>query len=92
MVEYIEREAFLEHMKRTSRYFAVKFDVEEFPAADVAPVRHGYWILQGNNIGLKVYECSECKDDDYWKKHYCFGDESFCPNCGARMDGDCHEK
>lgn len=35
MTDYIEREAFLEHMKKTSRYFNVKFDIEEFPAADV---------------------------------------------------------
>ena len=38
MSEYIEREAFLDYMKGTSRYFNVKFDIENFPAADVAPV------------------------------------------------------
>ena len=38
MAEYIDRDAFLAHMKRTDRYFDVKFDVENFPAADVAPV------------------------------------------------------
>ena len=44
MSKYIDREAFLEHMKRTSRYFTVKFDIENFPAADVVEVRHGRWI------------------------------------------------
>ena len=38
MPEYIEREAFLDYMKGTSRYFNVKFDIENFPAADAAPV------------------------------------------------------
>ncbi len=38
MAEYIERDAFLDYMKGTSRYFNVKFDIENFPAADVAPV------------------------------------------------------
>lgn len=38
MAECIEREAFLDYMKGTSRYFNVKFDIENFPAADVAPV------------------------------------------------------
>lgn len=38
MAEYIEREAFLDYMKGTSRYFNVKFDIENFPAADVVPV------------------------------------------------------
>lgn len=38
MAEYIDRNAFLEHMKKTNRYFDVKHDIENFPAADVAPV------------------------------------------------------
>lgn len=44
MAKYIDTEAFLEHMKRTSRYFDIKFDIENFPAANVAPVRHGAWV------------------------------------------------
>lgn len=38
MAKYIDKQAFLDHMERTSRYFTVKFDIENFPAADVAPV------------------------------------------------------
>lgn len=38
MDEYIARGKFLDYMKGTSRYFNVKFDIENFPAADVAPV------------------------------------------------------
>ena len=47
MSKYIEQEAFLEHMKQTDRYFSVKFDIEEFPAADVELVRHGMWLSLG---------------------------------------------
>lgn len=36
--EYIERGALLERLKKTQRYFDVKFDVLEAPAADVAEV------------------------------------------------------
>lgn len=36
--EYIERGALLERLKKTTRYFDVKFDVLEAPAADVAEV------------------------------------------------------
>lgn len=61
--------------------------MKEPPAADVAPVVHGRWILQENDIGFKMYECNNCKEDEYWKTRCCFGDEPFCPNCGARMDG-----
>lgn len=42
MAEYIERKAFLDYMKGTSRYFDVKFDIENFPAADV--IERPQWI------------------------------------------------
>ena len=34
----IDVDAFLEKMKRTSRYFDVKFDIEEMPTIDAVPV------------------------------------------------------
>ena len=48
--------------------------IEEAPAADVAPVRHGQWKfdpLAGDWI------CSEC--DLHSMEH-----GRFCPNCGAK--------
>lgn len=56
--------------------------------ADYAEVKHGEWIrVQYTYFGLKRYECSECKDDEYWQKRYLEHKEKYCPNCGARMDG-----
>ena len=60
------------------------------PIADVAPVVHGRWIETDRFIRdgkSKVYgwECTVCKRFtrspfvDSW---------NYCPNCGARMDGD----
>ena len=53
-------------------------------AADVAPVRHGRWLLQVV-LGQKAWDCSECKTlgSPHWK---------WCPVCGCRMDleGDNH--
>lgn len=43
MAEYIDKQAFLDYMKGTNRYFTVKCDIEEFPAAEVVPVVHGHW-------------------------------------------------
>lgn len=86
MAEYIEREAFLDYMKGTSRYFNVKFDIENFPAADVAPVVHGRWIgapLCGNDN----CRCSEC--GSWHNIHANLRGEiiqKYCPNCGAKMD------
>ena len=34
----IDVDAFLEKMKRTSRYFDVKFDIEEMPTINAVPV------------------------------------------------------
>lgn len=38
MAEYIDKQAFLDYMKGTNRYFTVKCDIENFPTADVVPV------------------------------------------------------
>ena len=38
MNDLISRSALLAKMKRTSRYFDVKFDIEEMPAVDAVPV------------------------------------------------------
>lgn len=86
MDEYIARGKFLDYMKGTSRYFNVKFDIENFPAADVAPVVHGRWIgapLCGNGN----CRCSEC--GSWHNVHANLRGEiiqKYCPNCGAKMD------
>ena len=89
MAEYIEREAFLDYMKGTSRYFNVKFDIENFPAADAAPVVHGRWLTwaekfpdkssrKKNGLGVFCTICGNHADSQF----------DYCPNCGARMDGE----
>ena len=54
------------------------------PAADVAPVVHGEWIVQTRSLGYfepqDTYICSICGREEFRKEPYC--------NCGARMDGD----
>lgn len=86
MTKYIDTKAFLEHMKGTSRYFDVKFDIESFPTADVEPVVHGRWVLLDECYNEGVY-CSACHKKVYKK---CYANQKikskFCPNCGARMD------
>ena len=60
---------------------AVQSDyIERLPAADVAPVVHGKW---GDNgiAGSILVKCSVCGFD-------CGANSfSYCPNCGAKMDG-----
>lgn len=76
MIEYIEREA---AEKIASQYDCtnesalgrhsgiadcIADEISKIPAADVAPVRHGRWILVNKSYG--EYECSVChvKDSD----------------------------
>lgn len=56
-------------------------NAENLPAADVSPVVHGRW---NNMDGYKTRKvCSECSwDVPEYGKFY-----SYCPNCGAKMDG-----
>lgn len=62
--------------------------LESIPAADVVPIRYGRWIVPRRTIyGCPQYVCSACKKDPYWKKCFCHGDEKYCPNCGAKMNG-----
>ena len=67
-------------------------DKNAFPAADVAPVRHGFWRAFTNPryCGLDdsgdpiyrdgvLYYCSECARKTVIKERY-------CPDCGAKME------
>lgn len=84
MADYINKQAFLDYMKRTDRYFSVKFDIENFPIADVVPVVHGRWISKNGHGYEWVFVCSNCDYVD----GYPFNERpNYCPNCGAKMDG-----
>ena len=83
MDEYVNKQAFLDYMKRTDRYFNVKFDIENFPNADVAPIVHGRWEEASDGDGIvcpfcRTDFCTIIYDTEYF---------NYCPNCGAKMDG-----
>lgn len=68
-------------------------DIKAQPTADVAPVRHGRWKKSKGNE--RPTENGFVHDDRYVCDCCGWGcccetklDFSFCPNCGARMDGD----
>ena len=99
MPEYIERdkvlskeEFFGEHATwdhpMTDGCMAVRSDfIMNLPAANVAPVRHGRWIVKGDAQPVsndKIYGCSLC--DDKCRRYYKWELSNYCPNCGAKMD------
>ena len=60
------------------------------PTADVVPVRHGHWQIT-DAYPHNVY-CSECYTK-YAQTHWAVWEDGsmprrYCPNCGARMDGE----
>ena len=73
MDEYIEREAAQTSCRKYSfaesyDAFAVDCILKAIPAADVAPVRHGRWILEAHDERVNyrwnvTAECSECCDE-----------------------------
>ena len=59
-------------------------DTEDAPTVDAVEVVHGWWEYnRGAAPYEKSYYCSVCigGESDY-------GNDNYCPNCGARMDGD----
>ena len=63
-------------------------------AADVAPVRHGRWIETTQPLGWQDETCAECSvcGEDFVLDEWGMDDMTnlihYCPNCGARMDGE----
>lgn len=89
MSKYIKRETVLAHLRECEGtppeiaytypiFKAIECFVEGLPAADVAPVVRGQWLI--NSDGYYPY-CSECKAEP---KH---GEMTrFCHSCGAKME------
>lgn len=87
MAEYVDRNAL-----RDALYEADEITMEgvkilnQFPAADVEPVRHGRWLTweeqfpdsapkKKNNLGVFCDKCHNHADNQ----------TDYCPNCGAKM-------
>lgn len=64
--------------------------IKAYPAADVAPVRHGRWISweeAGNYVpSPDRHECSVCHDAAQVLVNGFELLSDYCPNCGAKMD------
>ena len=71
MERLIDANALLENLKKTSRYFTVKFDIEEAPTVDA----------------VEVVRCKDCKHryEDSWCE-YVDDDNFYCAR-GERKDG-----
>ena len=84
----IDADAFLEKMKRTSRYFDLVFDVEEMPTVDAVEVVRcrecKHWKTKGSKAGNLFSDMEYiggCEFANYYRR-----ESDFC-SYGERMEG-----
>ena len=63
--------------------------IKNAPTIEAEPVRHGYWENANGRPKTYIRKCSVCGKEAYFCGRGC--SYKFCPNCGAKMDGDSHE-
>lgn len=103
MADYIEREA-LKRVLSTEKFCGgcpgldepgggciecIVDEIDNFPAADVAPVRRGHWERYRD-----IVQCSSCEFGMFPLAYafdgvVCEGTNvipGYCPNCGAKME------
>ena len=92
--EYIERETLrkkifpyegIDKAKYAINAKAVEAAINGTPASDVVEVVHGEWIKHESMVLSR--QCSNCKG---WYTKTTINEYTyrFCPNCGAKMDGE----
>lgn len=61
--------------------------VDDAPAVDAEPVRHGRWERMDEYCNhSKTFRCSVCKGNVEYSYFTRFCEYDYCPNCGAKMD------
>ena len=99
MAEYIRRDTLIKRFfekvdmserivdgriaERFSTFEKLMDVVMDMPTADVAPVRHGRWIVRQapHAMGGISAKCSVCSKS----VQYLGNPLNYCPNCGAKM-------
>lgn len=51
------------------------------PTIDAAPVVHAKWMLDSSFYSANIYHCTACNQKQMQTS-------KFCPECGAKMDGE----
>lgn len=102
MAEYIERDSLLDEILKLPPKMddlgygwlpraAVYKEILDYPAADVAPVRHGRWVIKRDAMGTEYTICNACGLGFYNENSAGFErldlrNCGYCPGCGAKMD------
>lgn len=95
MTDYIRREAAVRAIDVQNIYHGIIAPLQEIlcdiPAADVAPVVHGRWVMtefvsEDTGIWWSWY-CSNCGNKYIGLGKLDVLKYKYCPTCGAKMDG-----
>ena len=81
MNDLINKQALKEDLLKRGFYpVIVKCALRDAPVVDAVKVKHGRWIPQDDRY--VKFMCSVCESKNY------DGSGNYCPNCGAKMDGE----
>lgn len=79
--------AYTRYSAQLTERTAMKRMVSDAPAADVAAVVHGHWILDSSDEYANHYSCSRCGGEiDLCNEIYSEPTPEYCQHCGAKMD------
>lgn len=96
MAEYIERDKIFSvwrSIPAPASVTSLAAAISQTPAADVAPVVHGWWIHNPDyESWAEKYICSVCNRNALTDGDYRHKLSNYCPNCGAKMDGEERDK
>jgi hypothetical protein len=98
MAEYINREELLKDINDSVRFSTrngvsaeirgahkIVDRIYSAPTADVVEVVHGEWEIVDSDLDWVDGKCSACGYTDCF---YESGFYKYCPDCGAKMDGE----
>lgn len=78
---------FYEHLDDNGMIGAMNA-IDEMPATDVQPIKHGKWDFQG----YQLFRCTNCKKIYTQEQLEDIGENwafpNFCPNCGTKMSNE----
>ena len=85
-MKLIDADALLDAISVHLERIEQEFDDAYNPMIEYVPVKHGRWVPLYDD----VWFCSECEQTEQFAENI-ESTSRYCPNCGARMDGDENE-
>lgn len=78
---------YMRYVSRLNDIIAIKHTISDAPAAEVVPVVHGRWILDGSDEYADHYHCDQCGAEiDLCNELYTEPTPNYCKDCGSKMD------